>query len=84
MLHTLLIIIAIYFVALIIIANFWLLLCIAGMIAAVIGIVLLYMFAPAVLGGGMLVLYVIGVICVFASEVGWMDFSKNEHDNNWS
>lgn len=78
MLHTLLIIIAIYFVALIIIANFWLLLCIAGMIAAVIGIVLLYMFAPAVLGGGMFVLIIIGVICAFASEMGWMDFSKKE------
>jgi len=79
MLHTLLIILAVYAVIWIILANCWLLiLVLAGIVATILGIILLYLLAPACLGGGIFVLVVLGAITAFASEMGWIDLSEGE------
>ena len=79
MLHTLLIILAVYEVIWIILANCWLLiLVLAGIVATILGIILLYLLAPACLGGGIFVLVVLGAITAFASEMGWIDLSEGE------
>ena len=78
MLHTLLIILAVYAVMWIILENWLLILVLAGIMATILGIILLYLLAPACLGGGIFVLIVLGAITAFASEIGWIDLSEGE------